>query len=145
MKNIIDANKIINDLRQQDRLGRTERDREDREYERKHRLELEKAWKLLDKVLVPASKSDYEAWLKGFIEAGGTPTHTYDYNIHLRDWYAAIIDFEICPMYGANSINIIAREGVKFLGGERGHCNIYLMDKFVSYGHFIPVYKDIRF
>lgn len=81
--------------------------------------------------LHPASANDFKRWLKGFLDNGGVPRHMYDYP---RDrTYVAHESFEMVPMFGASSLDIIAMKGVK-ITGQKGHCNIFYMDNFVCDG-----------
>jgi hypothetical protein len=93
------------------------------------------------KILRRATENDYIAWLVGYIRNGGRPTHYYDYKMPLDNFYVAQEDFIMIPLYGSLSINVIVPENVNFLGGELGHCNIYLMKDFKTLGGWIPVYR----
>lgn len=92
-----------------------------------------------------ATKADYMHWLRGFLENGGIITHVYDYQMDLRHWIIVKYDFEISPLYGSESYNIIVPNGVKLNGGDKGHSNIYFMDDFLIKGTFVPLYSDIIF
>ena len=114
--------------------------------ERRRKIEEEKrnAWKLLKGKLRPASKSDYENWLRGYVKSGGMPTHYYDYNFDNRNWFVAIRDFELKPLYGANAINVIVPNDVKYNGNyDIGHCNLYFMDGYRNIGGEVPLYRDM--
>ena len=93
--------------------------------------------------LRPAPFKDYHRWLIGYVERGGKPTHYYDYDTPSGETFIAFADFDLGDgLYGASSINIIIPEGIRFIGGNQGHCNLYYMDGFRHSGHFVPVYKD---
>jgi hypothetical protein len=68
---------------------------------------------------------EYAAWLTGFMQSGGKPTHFYDYNTP-SNWFTANEDFTVAPLYGSRAINIIVPVGVRFLGGPTGHNKIYI-------------------
>lgn len=96
-----------------------------------------------------ATKNDYSTWLCGFMNGGGKISHVYDhkmnYKTNLKSWFVVESDFEISPLYGAYSLNLIVQKGVKLIRGDRGHSNLYFMDDFSISGKFIPIYIDIEF
>lgn len=128
---------------QQYKLRSSERDAEHNRLLRK----MDEVMSKLEGKLVPATKLDYNRWLGGYMESGKKPTHFYDYPMgrSLNEYYLATKDFEMGPLYGAKAINIIVPDGVKFLGGEIGHCNIYLMEGSKAIGSFVPVFQDTSF
>lgn len=87
---------------------------------------------------VAAGPEDYNSWLTGHIGMGG--------EMPVRDWYVANVSFEIRPLYGSTSINVVVREGVT-VTGKTGHNSLYLMDGFKSRGFHdspasVPVYTN---
>ena len=100
---------------------------------------------LLQGKTVKANKGDYEQWLAGYMNQGGKPTHSYNYDIPEYGWFIAIKDFQIEPLHGSNSLQIIVKSGVIFKGGELGHTNLYFMDDFKLMGSWVPVYRNIKF
>lgn len=94
--------------------------------------------------IVPATKEDYEIWLSGYIGNGKEPTHYYDYPMTrvLDSFFLAIDHFEIGPLYGSSSINILVPESVEFLGGKLGHTNLYMFKDYKNKGIWVPVYED---
>jgi len=108
----------------------------------------------LFKNLVPASASDYQSWLDGFIRKGGRVTHYYDYGFPLGDknitpfnypsWTIAIADFKMIPLYGSHAVQIIVPRGIKYLGGDIGHCSLYFMDDFKNMGDWVPSYGNVK-
>ena len=101
---------------------------------------------LRDNELIPllrkAKVSDYVRWIDGYISSGGEPTHSYDYKFP-DDFYVAKKDFKTIGLCGALAIHIIVPAGIKYLGGDRGHCNIYLMEGYKNIGSFVPIYSNI--
>lgn len=95
----------------------------------------------------PAKVEDYKKWLAGFMKKGSESTHFYNYPMKgsLDDWLVATADFELVPLYGANSLHIIVLNGVKFKGGDLGHTELYFMDRFEKQASWVPVYTDIEF
>ena len=92
-----------------------------------------------------ANRADYTKWLRGFVDAGNTPTHYYSYPFSRWDsFYVAKKDFELVPLYGADSINIIVPEGITILGGSRGHNNIFCYNGYKHRGT-VPVFSDTVF
>jgi hypothetical protein len=97
-------------------------------------------------MLFQASKSDYERWLKGFLAKSNTPTHNYDYNFPARSFYVAAANFEIIPLYGSQSINVIVPQGVQVdTSRGLGHNNLYFMKDFTASNGWIPIYSDLEF
>ena len=94
-----------------------------------------------------ATVDDYKQWLAGYLKRGGRAISYYDRPFDPTDWYVAEEDFEIVPLYRANAIKIIVPANVRFLGGELGYNELYLMDGFRILGAFgkAPVYSNIKF
>jgi hypothetical protein len=99
--------------------------------------------------LRPAQPWEYGAWLKGYLLAGGRPTHIYDHR--MTEMYVALTDLSIRPLYGADSLNIILPEGIREDGGDTGHVNLFIVNKYLQRGfhqrtpttpEFVPVYSD---
>jgi hypothetical protein len=78
----------------------------------------------------PASPGEYMAWLKGYVLAGGEPTHFYDYP--LREMWMALGHLEVRPLYGAFSMRILVPDGVCEDGGPTGHTDLFI----ISNGHY---------
>jgi len=92
-----------------------------------------------------ARASDYSQWLKGYMEAGGEPTHNYDYELP-GDFYVAMSDFKILPLYGAQSVNVIvSNEVIIDFSSGLGHCSLFFMDNFNHLGSWIPIYTNLEF
>ena len=131
---------------------KTQQRRRKAESREKHRKMTEKSNKrtkrvqlLLQGKTIRASKKDYEKWLAGYMNQGGKPTNSYDYDMPEDKWFLATKDFQIEALHGSNSLQIIVKSGVIFKGGELGHTNLYFMDDFKLMGGWVPVYRDIRF
>ncbi len=131
---------------------KTQQRRRSLQFREKHRKMTEESNKrtkrvqlLLQGKTVRASKRDYEKWLAGYLNQGGKPTHSYDYGMPEDSWLVATKDFQIEPLHGSNSLQIIVKSGVIFKGGELGHTNLYFMDDFKLMGGWVPVYSDIKF
>lgn len=87
---------------------------------------------------VPIDPESYDAWLTGHLKRGGKVAHFYDYVMPRDQWYLATLSFEIQPLYGATSINLVVPKGIK-IDGSTGHNNLYFMDGFTSRGlHDLP-------
>lgn len=102
----------------------------------------------------PAQKWEYEAWLAGWMAAGGTPTHFYGYPTPTEGWWVALADTVILPLYGAFSINVIVPAGID-VTGVTGHSNLYVTTAEGEYLHqgfhqgkpsqdspYVPVWTD---
>lgn len=100
---------------------------------------------LLKDVSRKATKEDYLLWLEGFLKNKGEITHVYDYPINMTDFIFIEKDFYMSPLYGAQSIGLIIKKGVKCLGGDKGHNELYYMDNFSQKGDFVPIYSDLSF
>lgn len=115
------------------------------EYEKERQIGLGRARKSMFPCLRGANRADYTQWLEGFVDAGNTPTHYYSYPFSRWDsFYVAKKDFELVPLYGADSINIIVPEGITILGGSRGHNNIFCYNGYKHRGS-VPVFSDTVF
>ncbi len=91
----------------------------------------------------PARVRDYDAWLDGFMAKGGKITHKYNYKMP-DDFYVALQDTHMIPLYGAQSISIIVPVGIE-ITGELGHVDLFYMGNFKPEpSHFVPVYIDNR-
>ena len=138
-------NQTLNQFKTQQRR----RSLESREEHRKMMEESSKRTKrvklLLQGKLIKASRNDYKKWLARFMNQGGRPTHSYDYDMPEDDWFVATKDFQIEALHGSDSLQIIVKSGVIFKGGDLGHTNLYFMDDFKLMGSWVPVYSDITF
>lgn len=140
-------NTLLDETRIVERIRKAERKAECREREGEYQKRVKQADKLFGGKLRQARVEDYKNWLAGFLEKGGKPTNCYEYPMEpgLDDWKVALNDFQISPLFGTESLNIIVPSGIKFLGGELGHNNLYFMDGFSCFGGWAPVYSDIHF
>lgn len=95
--------------------------------------------------LKPAQLGEYVAWLEGHISNGGNITHNYDYLFNNRNWYVAITDCELPPLYGASSVYIIVPKGI-VISTPNGlaHNGLYFMDEFRNEGGWVPIYENIE-
>lgn len=98
-------------------------------------------------IFVRASATDYIAWLRGYLAAGGTITHAYDYEFARADFLVAHADFTIGGECGADARPIITASRDHFRGGELGHNKIYILDGYeiVARLPWVPVYTDPAF
>lgn len=99
--------------------------------------------------LRPAERGEYDAWLRGYLQSGGTPTHFYDYPTPLM--MVATTNLTVRALHGASSFSgIIIPENLCDDGGMTGHTNLYLMRGYLHRGfhdrkagrRFAPVYTD---
>lgn len=141
LNSILEETRVAEGKRHADFMARVAKDEEERN------KRIEKADKLSRGKLRQAKVKDYKIWLAGFLGKGGEPTNCYDYPMErgMEDWKITYSDFQIVLLFGADSLNIIVPKGIKFLGGELGHSNLYLMDDFSCMGGWVPVYSDIHF
>lgn len=138
-----EAQKVLEAAREKDWRELEERRREmARQEEGKEKAKLEMEELLLS--LRRASVEDYLAWLMGYIEKGGKPTHVYDYPFARWNWYVAIRHIKPIPLFGSNSFNIIVPAGVSVQPGDWGHCNLFYMDGY-SATMFVPIFEDTNF
>jgi hypothetical protein len=115
------------------------------EYEKERQIGLDKARRSMFPHLRRANRADYTQWLESFVGAGNTPTHYYSYPFsRWNSFYVATKDFELAPLYGADSINIIVPDDIKILGGSPGHNNIFCYNGYKHRGS-VPVFSDTVF
>ena len=122
--------------------------REEIEWEREREKQLadnKRGVKNSDICLKSARLENYKSWLAEFLKRGGKPTHAYNYEMPLDNWFVAIEDLEVIPLYGSKSVNIIISKNIKFKGGDLGHSNLYFMENGKNIGGFIPIYTDSYF
>jgi hypothetical protein len=109
---------------------------------KRNKSDADDAMRKMELHLRKASMQDYKAWLNGFLSSGGNPTHYYDYPFTRWDnFYVALEDLELSPLYGASSINIIVPIGVK-VTGKKGHIGLFFYDNFATDGGIVPVFVD---
>lgn len=99
---------------------------------------------------VRATEKDYTKWLHAYIVNGGKPTHLYnqfsnqrydeDHRQWENSWYLAKNDFEVVPLYGSTSANIIVPFGISFSGQDFGHNNFFLWDGLKTNNGYVPFY-----
>jgi hypothetical protein len=89
-----------------------------------------------------ATVEEYADWLRGFMVAGGEPTHFYDYPFDRWDFEYAMHHFATCGERGARSRHIIVPVGVQHLGGDLGHNTIFFADGYRPVGSVVPVFTD---
>ncbi|MBA7716890.1 hypothetical protein ES703_125974 [subsurface metagenome] len=147
MKEAKTLNSLLEEARIAEKRSRDDFRAKTAKYEKERNERIKKAEKLFMGKLRQARVEDYKNWLAGFLAMDNKPTHCYDYPLErgLDEWKVALSDFQIVPLFGANSLQIIIPKGIKFLGGELGHNNLYLMDGFSCLGGWVPIYSDIHF
>jgi len=113
-------------------------DKQKKDYEAESRRRAVKREEILG-YLRRANISDYLDWLLAYSKINKTVfTHRYDYTFYNGEFYVALDDFTISPLYGAGSINIIVPKQVH-INGELGHINLYLHgDKPEAIGGWVP-------
>ncbi len=143
----MDLNKILEESRRKKQEEEEEYEGEKRDIEKKTGRMYRNKHELLRKSLIPATLKEYKEWLKGYLQDGGSITHVYDYNWEADDeWFVAVKDCDIPPLYGATSINVIVPRGVSVgYSHGLGHNNIYYMDGFRQAGGWVPIYSNISF
>ena len=102
---------------------------------------------VLERRLRPAHRSDYEAWLSGYLATGKQSTHHYDYEFARVPFFVATKNFVMKPLYGSAGISIIVPSDVRCLGGQLGHCNLYFMKDFQTRSEgfiLVPHYGDLQ-
>lgn len=92
-----------------------------------------------------ATVRDYAAWLRGFMEHNGKPTHFYEYPFRRETGFKVAQEsfgFQD-ELHGSQAIHVIAADPSMFLGGPLGHCTLYFMSDFSHRGAWVPVYPDV--
>src|SRR5581483_6914331 len=92
-----------------------------------------------------ASIEQYIDWLNGYIAQGRMPTHYYDYPWQRTNFLLALEDFRLGGECGSDARPIIVPSNVRFLGGDLGHNNLYLLENFTVRGWWVPLYSDEKF
>ena len=87
------------------------------------------------------AKDLYEEWLLLYLEEGKKPTHFYTYKMTQWDWYVAVENTEIPPLFGASSINVICMPEVTDMKGEPSHNEVYVFGKNNTY---VPIFGDLN-
>ena len=86
------------------------------------------------KVMRPATKEDYEKWLRGYMMRGGDIEHVLNYPFsEYGSFWVATEDVELPGFYGALSFRLIVPAGVE-VTGDRGHCALFHMDSYTTEG-----------
>lgn len=91
-----------------------------------------------------ANIADYLDWLSAYSKVNQEVfTHRYDYSFYQQDFYVALTDFTIKPLYGAPSINIIVPDHIT-VHGDVGHNKLFLHgENPESVGHYVPYFIDL--
>lgn len=97
---------------------------------------------LISTMLRPATVEDYDRWMKEFLAAGGTPSHSYGYNLP-SEFYVARGAFDLPPLYGAQSMAVIVPADITVtqMSGP-GHNTLFFMDHGTHAGSWVPTYND---
>lgn len=100
----------------------------------------------------PATVMQYVNWLKGFVESGRVPTHSYDYSFDRMRFRYAPDFFVVNGECGASSHHVILGRGARVLNpnpwkpfGGYGHNELFLMDRYEVAGGVVPVFSDPEF
>lgn len=91
----------------------------------------------------PALFEDYYRWVKAYTSRGGKFTDFTDtpWSNSGGRFAVARRDFTLSEGYGANRIDVIIPEGIRFMGGDIGHCGLFDMTtaNVIPDGYFTPV------
>ena len=97
----------------------------------------------------PALFEDYYRWAKAYTLKGGKFTQFIDapWTNNKGRFAVARRDFTLSGGYGTNRIDVIIPEGIRFMGGDIGHCNLYDMNtsNIIPDGHFtatVPLFNE---
>ena len=104
---------------------------ENRKYEAEREAILKMANIQIQTYLRAGYSSDYFEFLDAYVEAGGSPTHHYEYDLR-QEIYIAEKACKIFPLYGAQSIMVIMKPGCTIINGDTGttcgHNSFYIFD-----------------
>jgi hypothetical protein len=77
-----------------------------------------------------ATLDEYVSWLRLWLQWENEPTHYYDYPFERwnNNWLYAQKNFTTGGECGALSAHIIVPNGVRHIGGDLGHNDLYLAD-----------------
>ena len=70
---------------------------------------------------------DYNRWMEAFVQGDGTPVSYSSGTMHTSRFFVATKNFRMRPLFGADAIEVIVPEDVKYLGGELAHSTLYFM------------------
>lgn len=134
----------VRELRRREDERRMEYDTRMTEYRQRHDAEKEWMAEYFHPYVLPANPNEYASWLRGYMEQGRVPTHTYNYRMP-GDFYIARRDLRLIPLYGASSVHVIVPEGVTVtkVEGDIGHSTIYYMDGYRVDGGWVPLYENV--
>lgn len=102
---------------------------------------------LLNRHCMTASVEDYEDWLAVYTASinGNNPfTKSFNRPFSRDNWYCAISDFTLPPVYGSRAIHIIVPKGIIVTVERDSHNNVYYFDEpylFPLHGE-VPCYSD---
>lgn len=123
-----------------------------RQHQEKNKVEMDAVrfrWEEIMPRMRKATPEDYKAWLRGYISSGGQLDFSLWGTPMPDDFYVAQMPFRLVPLSGILHMHIIVPEGVSFLGGELGGCELYFMEGFradVGYGKpAVHIFSDTRF
>ncbi len=143
--NTQELNKVLEDFQRREEVRRKKSDQEQAKLMQIFKLEEKRYYAEIMPNIRHATQTDYEKWLRGYLESGKLPTHSYDYIFPDR-WYVATRGFNMIPMCGASAIQIIVPKKIRVTSFQGiGHCNIYFMDGFRHEGFWVPIYEGMRF
>ncbi len=132
------------------------RKNDDNRYNVEHAAHLEQKDALMDQVR-PATSAEYSFWVTGWVKQGGQLQTDWFYDRPMdSDWYVAYGDLLVPALYGALAVNIIIPEGIKDLGGDTGHNNLFLVvngqylgrgfhDRRARFDVRVPIFSDTVF
>lgn len=101
-----------------------------------------------------ATLTEYTAWMIGYLNRGGEPSHIYDHGFTQPEPRVMVLAEKpgaVPTLYGADSLQVIVPAGVSFapedvpqtFHGRCGHSTFYFMEGFAIVGIWTPVYSDM--
>lgn len=89
------------------------------------------------------TEEEYKKWIEGFMQSGGKVTASSTVNPGSRFFVATEDLFFEHPLCGTDSISIIVPTGIKFLGGDFGHCDIFYADGYKTNAPVVHNYTEL--
>lgn len=94
-----------------------------------------------------AHPHEWQRFLRGWCQAGNQPSHRYDYPFARARFTVADADFVTRAAFGSAAQHILVSAGVRWLGGDLGHTQLYFLADFrvsCTGSPWVPEYSDAR-
>lgn len=140
----------LEEFRHLDNIRKAKLREETEEYERKMRAQIKASMELLWAHCKPVSPKRYNAFIRQWVEDGGTPSGSCDYTMnndidslgHVKFWIATS-DFVLPCLHGASLVVILSPKGIKHTAPDGyGHSTIIIEGGTYAGSHFVQIFID---